>query len=117
MNYISADRMDTQPAVNALKVLIVDDETEACRNLQNILSKYIDCNIQVAGVAHNTVEAERLVRLHNPDAVFLDIEMPEENAFDFLQRIYPYSFEVIFITAYDEYAIKAFKLHAMDYLL
>lgn len=100
-----------------LNVLLVDDEIEACRNLKSILLEYIDPHINILGIAHNTKEAERQLELHNPDVVFLDIEMPNENAFQFLERVAPIHFEVIFVTAYDEYAIKAFKLNAVDYIL
>ncbi|MES2701685.1 MAG: LytTR family DNA-binding domain-containing protein [Bacteroidota bacterium] len=102
---------------HALNVLIVDDEQEACLNLQNILRDYVDDQINVVGIAHNTREAEQLIKQKSPDAIFLDIEMPNENAFAFLERIMPFDFEVTFVTAYDEYAIKAFKLNAVDYIL
>ena len=100
-----------------LKVVLVDDEKEATRNLQNILADYIDAAIDIAGIAHSAAEAEAIIARVKPDAVFLDIEMPKENAFHFLKRIAPFDFEVIFVTAYDEYAIRAFKLNAIDYLL
>jgi two-component system LytT family response regulator len=100
-----------------LSVLLVDDEIEACRNLKSILLEYVDPNINIVGVAHSTAEAEKQLQLHNPDAVFLDIEMPNENAFQFLERVSPIHFEVVFVTAYDEYAIRAFKLNAVDYIL
>jgi two-component system, LytTR family, response regulator len=100
-----------------IDVLIVDDEKEACTNLKNIITEYFDDGINVAGKAHNTREAEKQISKLHPDAVFLDIEMPNENAFRFLERIAPFSFEVIFVTAFDEYAIKAFKLNAVDYIL
>jgi two-component system LytT family response regulator len=100
-----------------IKLLIVDDEKKACDNLQAILSRFIDSKVNIVGVANNTIEAERLISVQNPDAVFLDIEMPGENAFQFLERINPYRFEIIFVTAYDEFAIRAFKLNAIDYIL
>ena len=103
--------------IAGIKILIVDDEKEACINLRNMLVDYVDPAIQIAGIAHNTAEAEKLIARIDPDAVFLDIEMPKENAFAFLSRIAPFRFEVIFVTAYDEYAVKAFKLNAVDYIL
>lgn len=99
-----------------INVLIVDDEKEACDNLNNIITRYIDAAINIQGIAHDTTQAEKLIEKFNPDAIFLDIEMPDENAFQFLKRIYPYNFEIIFVTAYDEFAIKAFKLNAVDYI-
>jgi len=100
-----------------INVLIVDDEREACINLNNILTEYVDKDIHVVGIANNTRDAEKKINELTPDAIFLDIEMPNENAFHFLARIYPFDFEVVFVTAYDEYAVKAFKLNAVDYIL
>jgi two-component system LytT family response regulator len=99
-----------------LKVAIIDDEHEACRYLQNVIQEEAE-DIIIAGVAHSAQEAEELINIHNPDAIFLDINMPGENVFDFLGRIKHVSFEVIFATSYDEYAIRAFKLNALDYVL
>jgi two-component system LytT family response regulator len=100
-----------------LDILIVDDENKACNILKNILIKYVDVQINTINVANNTREADEQLRTFAPDVVFLDIEMPNENAFLFLERIAPFSFEVIFVTAFDEYAVKAFKLNAVDYVL
>ncbi len=101
-----------------LNVIIVDDEIDACRNLRKTLLEFLDDPwINVAGTAQSTKVAEALITEHQPDVVFLDIEMPNENAFDFLERIGPVFFDVVFVTAYDEYAIKAFRLNAIDYIL
>lgn len=100
-----------------LNVMIVDDEDEACKNLKTVLLEYVDPCIHISGILCNTRDAEKQVSIHQPQALFLDIEMPEENAFQFLERIYPFNFEVIFVTAYDAYALKALKLNAVDYIL
>ena len=100
-----------------INALIIDDEKKACTNLRDILLEYVDPGINILGIAHNTTEAEDQIAKLSPNVVFLDIEMPNENAFHFLDRIAPFNFEVIFVTAYDEYAIKAFKLNAIDYIL
>lgn len=101
-----------------IKVLIVDDEKNACNNLKSILTEYVDYELDIVGMANNTREAEYLISEVKPDVIFLDIEMPKENAFHFLERITPpFSFEVIFVTAYNKYAVKAFKLNAIDYIL
>lgn len=100
-----------------INVILVDDEKEASANLKSILDEYVAKDINVVGIAHNTADAEKLINSLAPEAVFLDIEMPNENAFHFLDRITPFNFEVIFVTAYDEYAVKAFKLNAVDYIL
>jgi two-component system, LytTR family, response regulator len=108
----------TMPTANKpLKILIVDDEKKACTNLKNILHEFVDESINIAGIANSTQEAEVLIGKQEPDAIFLDIEMPNENAFHFLERIAPFNFEVVFVTAYEEYAIRAFRLSAIDYLL
>jgi len=101
----------------SIRALIVDDEKRACTNLENMLANYVTPTLEIAGVAHNTRDAEQLIRSLQPDVVFLDIEMPNENAFHFLERIAPVSFEVIFVTSYNEYAVKAFRLNAVDYIL
>ena len=100
-----------------LNVILIDDEIEACDNLKNILLTYVDPNINIMGMAYDTTQAEQLIHEVDPSAVFLDIEMPDENAFQFLERIRPVNFEIIFVTAYDHFAIKAFKLNAVDYIL
>ncbi len=101
----------------ALNIIIIDDEKEACTNLKNILVEYIDPLINIEGIANNSFDAEKLIKHKTPDAIFLDVEMPGENAFHFLERIVPFTFEIVFVTAYDEYAVKAFKLNAIDYIL
>lgn len=102
----------------AINMLIIDDEQEACNNLKTILDEYIvDVDLTISGMAHNTARAEELIQKYQPDAIFLDIDLPKENAFQFLDRMSPISFEVIFITAYDEFAIRAFKINAIDYIL
>lgn len=100
-----------------LRVLLVDDEPDACQNLRRILNDYVDPDIEIAGIAHNTRDAERLTQQLRPDALFLDIDMPGENAFQFLERLGEISFEVVFVTAYDAYAVRAFRLNAVDYIL
>jgi len=100
-----------------INALIVDDEIKACANLKCILTDYVDQEINIVGIAQNTKEAEIQIQKFIPNIIFLDIEMPNEDAFHFLDRISPFQFEVIFITAYDEYAVRAFKLNAVDYIL
>ncbi len=100
-----------------INVLIVDDEIEACDNIVNMLHDYVESEINIVGVANDTTQAEKMIRELKPDAVFLDIEMPGENAFQFLQRINHFDFEIVFVTAYDQFAIQAFKLNAVDYML
>jgi len=99
-----------------IKALIVDDEPTACSNLEKLLTG-LGYGICIAGTAHSTAEAEKKIRALQPDALFLDIQMPNENAFQFLERLDDIAFEIIFVTAYDDFAIRAFKLNAVDYIL
>lgn len=101
------------------KVLLVDDEHLSRLGTQLSLEKIFSTRSELLQVfeASNTKEAEQMIKKHQPDLLLLDIEMPNENGIDFLARLNTTSFHVIFLTAYSEYAIEAFKFHAMDYLL
>jgi len=99
-----------------LKALIVDDEPKARENLQILLHDFVE-GVAVVGLCENIAEATEAVRLHSPDVVFLDIQLQRETGFDLLTKLKEINFEVIFTTAYTEYAIKAFKFSAIDYLL
>lgn len=96
------------------KAIVVDDERLARAGLKSLLKKYDD--IDVVGEAGNADEALVLIKEVNPDVVFLDIQMPEKTGFELLEML-PKSPLVVFITAYDEYALKAFQINALDYLL
>jgi two-component system LytT family response regulator len=99
-----------------LKTLIVDDESLARRGLAHRLRK-ID-GIEIVGEAQNGREALRLIRELNPDLVFLDIQMPGIDGFEVVKQLDEETMPVIlFLTAYDEYAVKAFEVNALDYIL
>ena len=99
-----------------IKAVIIDDELHAVENLQAMLTEFIE-DIEVVGSANAIVEGIKVVQNAKPDLVFLDIEMPYGNGFDVLEAIPEKNFQVIFVTAYDHYAIKAIKYSALDYLL
>ncbi|KAB2872270.1 MAG: response regulator transcription factor [Bacteroidales bacterium] len=99
-----------------LKALIVDDEIASVRTLELLLSQFAK-DIEVVDVARSSIEALSKVELIKPDIVFLDIEMPGGSGFDFLENCSSRDFDVIFITAFEYYAVKAFKFSAIDYLL
>lgn len=99
-----------------LRSIIVDDEPGNIVTLKELLSLYCP-GIEVAGSASNPEQAYDLVQAENPDIIFLDIEMPYGNAFDLLDMLAPVRSEVIFITAFNDYAIKAIKYAALDYIL
>ena len=101
---------------NILKVLLIDDQQDAIDNMEYLLSNY--CNdITIVGTANHVDQAIKLVVEKKPDIVFLDIEMPEKSGFSLLKELPEVNFALIFVTAYDQYAIKAFEVSAIDYLL
>ncbi|WP_296619515.1 LytTR family transcriptional regulator DNA-binding domain-containing protein [Marivirga sp.] len=97
-----------------MKVLIIDDERLARKELSNLLAEYKD--IEILGEAANADEAEEMIDKLNPDMIFLDIQMPGRTGFELLETLEKTP-KVIFTTAYDEYALKAFEFNALDYLL
>lgn len=99
-----------------LKTIIVDDEYNAVEFINSLINEFCH-NLEVVGKAHNITEAEKLINEKKPDLVFLDVEMPNGSGFDLLSRFPEKSFEVVFITAFNHYAIKAIKFSAVDYIL
>ncbi|MEE9363061.1 MAG: LytTR family DNA-binding domain-containing protein [Cellulophaga sp.] len=99
-----------------LKAIIVEDEANSREILRNYLAKYCN-NVSVLGEAATIKEGLDLVRKTNPDLVFLDVEMPFGNAFDFLDQVPDRSFETVFVTAYNQYAMDALNNHAAYYLM
>ena len=99
-----------------IKTLIVDDEPLARRNLRLLLSK--DPQIEILDECRNGREAVKAINTLSPDLIFLDIQMPEMDGFDVLAHVGPENIHaIIFVTAFDQYALKAFDVHALDYLL
>ena len=96
------------------KAIIVDDERLARTDIKSLLNEYV--HIDVVGEAEDVDSALRLIETVNPDVIFLDIQMPGASGFDLLDQIHT-SARIIFITAFDEYAIRAFEINALDYLL
>lgn len=97
-----------------ISTLIADDELDACEGLQMLLSA--DEDIQVVSICRNGSEAVRSINQHKPDLVFLDIQMPGGNGFEVLDQLSYRPSAIVFVTAYDEYALNAFEVHALDYL-
>ena len=97
-----------------LRALIVDDERLARRELRALLEEH--GGLTVAGEAGGVEEAAALIRELRPDVVFLDIQMPGATGFDLLERV-EIKADLVFVTAYDEYALRAFEVNALDYLL
>jgi two-component system LytT family response regulator len=99
-----------------LRTIIVEDEKTSRDILKNYLAKYCP-KVEVLGEAANVDEALVLIRNHELDLVFLDVEMPYGNAFDLLDKVGDRTFETVFVTAYNNYAIDALNAHASYYLL
>ena len=97
-----------------VRTLVVDDEELARQVLRELLGAHSE--IEVVAECRNGLEAVKAVAEHKPDLLFLDVQMPKLTGFDVLELIGP-DVPVIFVTAYDEYAMKAFEVHAVDYLL
>jgi len=99
----------------SLRALIVDDEFHARSNLEMLLENYCD-DVDIVGTAASADEARLILSENKIDVIFLDIKMPGEDGFELLKSLDDKSFGVIFITAYNEYALDAFKADAVDYL-
>ena len=97
------------------KALIVDDEELARKLLREMLSSHPE--IEIAAECGNGMEAVKAAAEYKPDLLFLDVQMPKLTGFDVLELIEREGVAVIFVTAYDQYAMKAFDVHAVDYLL
>jgi len=98
-----------------IKVLLIDDEKHALVTLAHYLESFKEIEI-LDSIQDSRLAKEKITEL-KPDIVFLDIEMPYLNGFDVLQQFETLPFKVVFTTAYDQYAIKALKLNALDYVL
>lgn len=99
-----------------MKVILIDDERDALEMLEWIIRKHAT-ELDIVAMCESSLEGLKKIQELKPDLVFLDIEMPQLNGFDMLERLGKYNFEVIFTTAYNQFAIKALKICALDYLL
>ncbi|MES1160275.1 MAG: LytTR family DNA-binding domain-containing protein [Bacteroidota bacterium] len=99
-----------------IRTVLIDDEIDSIRILQRLLEAYCP-EVVVVGKADGVETGIHTIQTAKPDLVFLDIEMTQGNAFDLLNQLQPVNFQIIFVTAFDNYAIRAFKYSAVDYLL
>ncbi len=99
-----------------IKAVIIDDEKRARQMIASLLNNFIP-EVEVVGEADSALTGKEVIESKKPDLVFLDIEMPNGNGFTLLSSFQKLNFEVIFTTAYSEYALKAIKFSALDYLL
>ncbi|MFM2358497.1 MAG: hypothetical protein RLY16_490 [Bacteroidota bacterium] len=101
---------------NPMRAIIIDDETHCIKTLQYLLQQYPG-SLEVIAHAGNGQEGMQLIQTLQPDLIFLDIQMPYLGGLEMLEKLGAISAKVIFTTAYDQYAIRAIKLNALDYLL
>ncbi|MFC0774057.1 LytR/AlgR family response regulator transcription factor [Terrimonas alba] len=99
-----------------LKAILIDDEPDSIRLLALQLKMHCP-QVEIAGQYTSSVEGLQAIRSLKPDLVFLDVEMPEMNGFELLDRLNDIFFSLIFVTAYNEFALKAFRFSALDYLV
>lgn len=99
-----------------MKAIIIDDEPDCARLLSLEITKYCP-NIEIVDICLKSEDGLLSIITHSPELVFLDIEMPKMNGFQLLDQLDEISFALIFTTAYDEFAVKAFRYSAIDYLL
>lgn len=99
-----------------IKAVIVDDEIDAVFSIELIINEYCS-DVIIVGKANSAIEGKNQILKNKPDLVFLDIDMPRGTGFDMLEMLPEKNFDVIFVTAYSDFAIKAFKYSAVDYIL
>lgn len=99
-----------------MRAILIDDESDSLESLSLEIQKYCP-DVEVTATFSDSRKAFADLKENTPDLIFLDIEMPHLNGFELLQRLGKINFDVIFVTAYDEYAVKAFEFNAVDYLL
>ncbi len=102
--------------MNKISILIIDDEALARKRIRRLIESEDD--ISIIGECFSGSDAVECIQEKSPDLIFLDVQMPELNGFEVLEKLNPDSLPIIiFVTAYDNYALKAFDVHAIDYLL
>lgn len=99
-----------------MRIVIIDDEIQACSALQNMIKFYCR-EVEIVGMAHGVTDGIALIKETSPDLVLLDIQMPDGLGFDVLKAFKLPEFRVVFVTAYEQYAIRAIRFAAFDYLL
>lgn len=102
--------------MSEITAILVDDESSARDVLENLLARFCP-GVKLLAKCSNVEQAVESIKLHQPDLVFLDIEMPNYAGYEIVDFFTEINFEMIFVTAYDQYAIKAFEVSAVDYLL
>jgi len=99
-----------------IRTILIDDEPDAREALRLLIQRYCS-NLTIVGEASSAQEGKMVIEAQSPELVFLDIQMPQQSGFDLLNSLSEINFRVIFVTAFDQYAIKAIRFNALDYLL
>ena len=99
-----------------INTIVIEDEVNARQALENMLSYHCP-DINIIASADSVKEGVQLIKTHQTDLLFLDVNLPDGTGFDILKKISKHTFKVVFITAYDEYALPAIKMCALDYLM
>ncbi len=99
-----------------IRTLLIDDEADGRESLKIAVEKYCP-EVSIGGICETPEQGLTAIQNLKPELVFLDVQMPHMSGFDLLQALSPVTFEVIFVTAHDQYAIKAIRFSALDYLL
>lgn len=99
-----------------LRTIIIDDEESVRKTLEKLVKRYCT-NVKIVGEGSGVESGVKAIKKQHPDLILLDIKMEDGSGFDLLKQLEPVDFKVIFVTAYDQYAIKAIKFSALDYLL
>jgi two-component system LytT family response regulator len=99
-----------------ITAIIVDDEPYSCESLATLVERYCP-DVKLLDICYSGADALKAIKEQTPTLLFLDIEMPRMNGFEMLQQLNAFNFSIIFTTSYDQYAIKAIKFSALDYLL
>src|ERR1700733_6621699 len=102
--------------LHMIRTVLIDDEIDSIKVLHKLLVTFCP-QVNVVGMACGVESAKKVILESKPDLALLDIEIAQGNAFDLLNQLQPLDFQVIFVTAFDNYAIRAFKYSALDYLL
>ncbi len=103
-------------SLDMLRAIIIDDEAHTRQNIRKMITQHCP-DVNIIAEADGVMTGVEAIRNYNPDLIFLDIKMEDGTGFDLLEKLKPIDFKVIFITAWDNYAIQAFKFSALDYLL
>ncbi len=99
-----------------IRTIIVEDEVNARKAMENMLDFYFS-SIEIVGTAGNVADGVKLIKKELPDLLFLDVHLPDGTGFDLIKKVADLDFNLVFVTAHNEYALKAIKLSALDYIL